>query len=84
MDIKRLQRRHKTIRKRQSALYSEIQGIKEQLQGICDHSETTPYVWEHDNGYGRQSSMAGVRCVFCGWLDFYNRGNFVDPKNVRD
>lgn len=32
----------------------------------CDHPETVPYTWEHDDGYGTQSPVTGKRCVFCG------------------
>ena len=34
----------------------------------CTHPEEhrVDYRWEHDNGYGRQKWITGVRCELCG------------------
>lgn len=64
-----------------SQIYTEIQFIENQLQGICDHSESKDYKWEHDNGYGSQSYITGKRCVFCGWIDLWNRNNYINPDH---
>lgn len=33
--------------------------------GVCTHSQTTTYEWEHDNGYGDQNKVIGLRCIAC-------------------
>jgi hypothetical protein len=78
--VKSLQSNLKNVRERIAKLSSDEWLLKEALKGVCDHSETTTYTWEHDNGYGRQSKMKGKRCVFCGWLDLWADGRFVDPS----
>ena len=60
----------------------KIAGLRNKLREICDHSDTEPYEWEHDNGYGRQTMIIGKRCVHCWFVDLWNRGNFVDPKDI--
>lgn len=63
-------------RDKQRKLYAESCVLQAQLKGICDHSESEPYQWEHDNGYGRQSYVNGRRCAFCGAVDRWDRGQF--------
>ena len=29
----------------------------------CKHKYTVEYQWEHDNGYGRQTMISGLRCL---------------------
>lgn len=67
----------------QVSLVIEISNLRQRLQGICDHSNTEPYVWEHDNGYGRQSKIEGKRCLDCLFVDLWNRKSFIDPRDVR-
>jgi len=40
---------------------------RENLCDHCTHPEAyvTTYTWEHDNGYGRQSMIEGLRCELC-------------------
>jgi hypothetical protein len=67
--------------------YAETEALlKEIIEIGCDHSNTTDYRWEHDNGYGRQSNIVGKKCIYCGWIDSWGRGkgNFSDPKNFVD
>jgi hypothetical protein len=71
-------------RKQIGILYNEAYAIKESLQGICDHSLTEEYQWEHDNGYGRQTKMTSKRCVFCGWVSLWNNNHYIDPNNLTD
>lgn len=69
-------------RARVRKLQMEIEYLVTELQGVCDHSDTEDYRWESDNGYGRQSKQTGRRCVYCGWIDFWSRGLFTNPRNV--
>jgi hypothetical protein len=48
----------------------------------CNHPVTEDYKWEHDNGYGRQTTISGKRCVHCLWVDLWNRGSFIDPTEI--
>jgi hypothetical protein len=63
-------------------LQTEIYNLRRKLRDNCDHSETQSYVWEHDNGYGKQTNITGKRCVFCWFVDLWNRGNFIDPSSI--
>ena len=38
-------------RTRSQALYNEAADLVLELRPYCDHSETMPYLWEHDNRY---------------------------------
>lgn len=31
----------------------------------CTHPVTDEFKWEHDNGYGRQKMLPGLRCKLC-------------------
>ncbi len=37
----------------------------------CSHKHVRPWNWEHDNGYGGQTTIAGEQCIICykrrGW-----------------
>jgi len=66
-----------------SRLYAEKYAILEELQDICDHSRTEPYVWEHDNGYGRQTTMTSEQCIFCGKIDRWGHKNSVSYRNEK-
>lgn len=57
-------------------LHDRLGFLRSGLLEICDHSQTESYVWEHDNGYGRQTMITGKRCVFCLKVDRWNRGVF--------
>lgn len=62
---------------------SKIEVLTVELKAIgCDHPKTEDYIWEHDNGYGRQSMTKGKRCTYCWFVDFWNRGNFIDPSEI--
>lgn len=67
-------------KRRQACFISEdIENIIARLRPVCDHSETEPYVWEHDNGSGVQHNINGKRCQYCGLVDHWNRGRFINP-----
>jgi len=39
--------------------------LVEEILPVCEHTSVEEYVWEHDNGYGRQSWHTGERCRVC-------------------
>jgi hypothetical protein len=82
--IKATQNKLLRIRRRIAELYRQEREVVGQLvgEGKCDHSATSDYKWEHDNGYGRQSPQIGKKCTFCGFIDLWNRGGFFDPKDL--
>jgi hypothetical protein len=82
MTVFQIQKELTKKREKSSKLRDEIDGLVKQLQGVCDHSQTDAYQWEHDNGYGRQSKMSGKRCMYCGWIDLWNNGTFHNPKDI--
>lgn len=43
----------------------KLKSLRKKLKK-CQHKYTTESVWEWDNGYGRQSKVAGQRCLSCG------------------
>jgi|HubBroStandDraft_2_1064218.scaffolds.fasta_scaffold15851_4 hypothetical protein len=47
----------------------------------CDHAKAEAYDWEHDNGYDTQRKVNGKQCIFCGYIDLWNRGHFVSGQN---
>lgn len=64
-------------------LQTEIDRIVNLLRVTgCDHTGAESYKWEHDNGYGRQTKIEGKRCVYCGFVDHWNRGNFINPTEI--
>lgn len=48
----------------------------------CSHPEVVTYEWEHDNGYGRQSTCTGLRCVLCEYKEPYPLSHNPLWKNV--
>lgn len=42
----------------------KIAKLREAL-GECTHPVTTEFQWQHDNGYGRQKMLPGLRCTLC-------------------
>ncbi len=80
--MKELQELLEAKRKEARQLYTEIDSILVRLRGICDHSKNELYMWESDNGYGRQTMIAGRRCSYCGFIDLWHRGRFVDPLEI--
>ncbi len=62
----------------------EIENLRASLRQACDHSETEPYMWEHDNGYGRQTLVIGKRCVYCLFVDLWDRNNFHASDWIKD
>lgn len=77
-----LQRKLTHARARAQKAMAEADILVQALQGICDHSQTADYTWEHDNGFGRQNPHIGSRCRFCGWVDLWKRGKFTDPREI--
>lgn len=73
-------------REKQLQLHREGERLRQVLldSKICDHSLVDNYEWEHDNGYGRQTMIKGKRCSYCWFIDLWDRGNFIDPKDFRD
>lgn len=50
----------------------------------CDHFKFEAYIWEHDNGYGRQHKRTGKRCTYCGWVDLWDRNHFINPAEITE
>ena len=48
----------------------------------CTHSETEPYTWLHDGGYGRETIISGKWCMLCMARDPRGDGRFhnEDPS----
>ncbi len=40
----------------------------------CTHKYTEEYSWEHDNGYGRQKMLHGLRCKLCRKVQHWGSG----------
>ena len=66
-------------RKKAHDLYNEIRKIEERIHNNCAHQLTEEYRWEHDNGYGRQTYISGVRCTLCGSIDHWRDDRFIHP-----
>lgn len=49
-------------------LNRELEHVRRRLARTCTHPEElhVPFSWEHDDGYGRQTLVEGVRCSLCG------------------
>ena len=58
---------------------AKIKVLREQLKPNCSHSNTYPVQWIHDNGYGVQTAMPGLRCVICK-----QRNDWPGSKSWRD
>jgi hypothetical protein len=82
--MKKLQELLKQKRREARLLAHDIQSLIERLRPICDHSETEPYVWEHDSGYGVQTDVTGKQCSYCGAVDFWSRGRFIDRGTLTE
>lgn len=80
--VKTLQDLLNSKRMERVRLVMEIENILAQLRLICDHSKDEPYFWEHDNGYGKQTKITGRRCSYCGFIDFWSRGRFINPATI--
>lgn len=80
--IRALQRLLLRAVRRRSLADAAVGDIRATLQGICDHPDPVAYHWEHDNGFGRQTPQIGARCTYCGWIDRWKLGRFVDPKEL--
>jgi len=80
--MKKLQELLKLKRREARLLAADIENIITRLRPICDHSETEPYTWEHDSGYGVQRDINGKRCSYCGFVDLWDRGRFIDPAEI--
>jgi hypothetical protein len=79
--MKKLQELLELKRREARLLHADIENIRIRLEPICDHSKTEPYEWEHDNGYGVQHFILGKQCSYCGLIDFWNRGRFVNQHD---
>lgn len=67
---------NKEIDKRISDLY-------ERIAPMCLHPLVKPYNWEWDSGYGRQSTVTGERCVFCGAESPHSNGTFYRTEHAK-
>jgi hypothetical protein len=77
---KNLLEKMKMKRIKASKLIAEAEEFRKQvIKEGCDHSINSPYKWEHDNGYGKQTKIDGFRCDVCGALDSWGTGKFWDP-----
>lgn len=81
-EVKQTQQKLLRTREKIKQLYELSSALVQKLQGTCDHSLVAPWDWEHDNGYGRQSMIKGQRCLYCGWVDWWNRGTFRNPDEL--
>ena len=47
----------------------KLAAAKEALGNSCSHPPEVQvkFVWQHDNGYGRQKLLPGMRCELCGY-----------------
>jgi hypothetical protein len=47
----------------------------------CKHPyhEVTEFAWEHDDGYGRQTMLSGLKCGIC-----YKSQHFYGPNVTKD
>jgi hypothetical protein len=43
----------------------KIRDLRTKLAQSCTHPLTTRYMWEHDNGYGKQKMIEGLKCLLC-------------------
>jgi hypothetical protein len=78
--MKELQELLEAKRAQVRILYQEIERIVTHLRTSCDHSKQENYIWEHDNGYGRQTKIIGKECCYCGCVDLWSRGHFSAPE----
>lgn len=74
--LKKQQRDLLKTRKKITDLYVKAWDLENALKGVCDHSSSKEYRWEHDNGYGRQTMISGRICVYCRAIDPWGRGDF--------
>lgn len=82
MTVTELQQQLEEWREVYRGLSVKISALTEQLKLVCDHSKPEPYKWESDNGYGRQRWITGQRCTYCGYVDLWNRGRFLDTAEL--
>lgn len=74
-----------TLKWQKEALLAADKAHRDTLSRLsvgCLHEQQGPHRWEHDNGYGRQSINEGMRCSLCGFIDFYKRNTWVNPKDL--
>ena len=69
---------YKKLLARQTRLAVKVSAAREELAKGCRHpaSFQSPYPWEHDNGYGRQSKYVGRHCGICFAVDLWLTGDF--------
>lgn len=48
--------------------YRILYKLRDDIKSTCHHPKAyrQVYMWEHDDGYGRQTKVEGVSCPFCG------------------
>ena len=60
------------LSKRILKLRQEQYLLRKSLADKCVHPNPENWKWEHDNGYGKQTMIDGLRCKYCGaekrWL----------------
>lgn len=47
---------------------ANLERVRARVGKQCPHPEPyhKSYLWEHDDGYGRQRMVSGIRCDLCG------------------
>jgi len=56
----------------------ELDAARAALGDTCTHPAkyVKPHVWEHDNGYGRQTMHTGAWCSLCLAYDLWKNGRW--------
>lgn len=60
---------------------AKAEAIMQEISAICDHARTREFKWEHDNGYGQQTTMHGLVCLDCSAHNYWpsTGGNWSWP-----
>lgn len=76
-------RAFKSALKRVERANVHLASIRKALAHSCAHPEEfhSPFHWEHDNGYGRQTRIIGRQCGICWKRDIWNSGTW-SPHNA--
>lgn len=89
--LEEAQKKYLELRKLVSELQREqnkrLEGIRLELAKNCSHpvEAVEPYRWEHDNGYGRQKMLDGLRCTICHFINHWkgsSPSSWTDPKHI--
>jgi hypothetical protein len=79
-ELERMKQQIEDIEYDLNALTGDLSALRNGLikSKLCDHSETEEYIWEHDNGYGRQTRIQGKCCKHCLFIDRWCTGRFSE------